>query len=880
MVRIRTISLAALCAARALALPNVSHAQPTPAPRLTRPPRLTRFVEATWPAGAREAGRRATVVLRLTISATGTVDAAEVTETGGADFDAAAVEAARRFVFEPAEVDGRPSAIRLLYRYVFTVREEAPTTARFEGVVRTRNGRRPVAGVEVTIDGVGRATTDAEGRFVFERVEPGTRRVSLAGERLAPQEVSETFEAGRRVNATYEVSLRALVSRGEDGVDAEVVVRAPPLRRQVVSTEIGADQARRIPGTQGDVLRVVESLPGVARSAAGAGALVVWGAAPEDTRVLIDGVPVPRLYHDGGLRSVLPGDLVQSVELAPGGYGAPWGRGIGGVVQATTRPLDGDGVHGALSADLYDAAVNARASLGRGVRVGAGVRRSHLDALLGAVNDGQSVSSLFPIPRYFDAQARASWDVSRTDRVELTGILSRDEIQRSAASPDPFRVTSDTRAVGFERLWLRWRRTLAGGAVLTVTPWFGRDARAETSRVGAVETSLERESFVGGVRAQWQGNVTSILNLSVGADVELNASSLRRRGSVALPAREGDVRAFGQPPPDQVAADNWSTTFVGVAPWLEGDLALLRGKLHVTGGLRVDPYVLRVSRRTPLEGDLPALGLLRESFTVEPRLALRWTPFERLSVKVAFGRYAQPPQPEDLSAAFGTPALGLAQATHALAGVTVRPTRSLSVEVTTFVSWSEGLAVRPTAESPRLAESLAATGEGRAYGAQVLVRQELARGFLGWLSYSVMRSERRASPGDAWRLFDYDQTHVLTALFTWEIGRGFEVGVRFRYATGMPRTPVTGAWFDATRDRWQPTFGAQNADRLPDFIQADARVAKTFRLGSTRLEVSLEVQNVTNRENPEEVVWSADWRRRAYITGLPLLPVLGARWTF
>ena len=220
MVRIRTISLAALCAALALALPNVSHAQPTPAPRLTRPPRLTRFVEATWPAGAREAGRRATVVLRLTISATGTVDAAEVTESGGADFDAAAVEAARRFVFEPAEVDGRPSAIRLLYRYVFTVREEAPTTARFEGVVRTRNGRRPVAGVEVTIDGVGRATTDAEGRFVFESVAPGTRRVSLAGERLAPQEVSETFEAGRRVNATYEVSLRAVVSRGEDGVDA------------------------------------------------------------------------------------------------------------------------------------------------------------------------------------------------------------------------------------------------------------------------------------------------------------------------------------------------------------------------------------------------------------------------------------------------------------------------------------------------------------------------------------------------------------------------------------------------------------------------------------------------------------------------------------
>jgi len=53
----------------------------------------------------------------------------------------------------------------------------------------------------------------------------------------------------------------------------------------------------------------------VARAAAGSGQLIVWGAAPEDTRVYIDGVPVPRLYHDGGLRSVLPSELV--LEFAP-----------------------------------------------------------------------------------------------------------------------------------------------------------------------------------------------------------------------------------------------------------------------------------------------------------------------------------------------------------------------------------------------------------------------------------------------------------------------------------------------------------------------------------------------------------------------------------
>src|SRR6202034_3120855 len=100
--------------------------------------------------------------------------------------------------------------------------------------------------------------------------------------------------------------------------EEEIVVTAPRLKKQVVSTVVQAEQATRIPGTQGDVLKVVENLPGVARAAAGA--VVVWGAAPTDTRVYVEGVRVPRLYHDGGYRSIVNSDFVRSVELIPGGY--------------------------------------------------------------------------------------------------------------------------------------------------------------------------------------------------------------------------------------------------------------------------------------------------------------------------------------------------------------------------------------------------------------------------------------------------------------------------------------------------------------------------------------------------------------------------------
>jgi len=55
------------------------------------------------------------------------------------------------------------------------------------------------------------------------------------------------------------------------------------------------------------------------------------------------------------------------------------------------------------------------------------------------------------------------------------------------------------------------------------------------------------------------------------------------------------------------------------------------------------------------------------------------------------------------------------------------------------------------------------------------------------------------------------------------------------------------------------------------------RLSKRFAIGRSALEVYLDLQNLTGRDNPEEIVYSPDYTQRRYITGLPLLPVLGAR---
>jgi hypothetical protein len=249
-------------------------------------------------------------------------------------------------------------------------------------------------------------------------------------------------------------------------------------------------------------------------------------------------------------------------------------------------------------------------------------------------------------------------------------------------------------------------------------------------------------------------------------------------------------------------------------------------------------------------------------------------------VKAAVGIYHQPPLSDDLSAVFGNPRLGPASARHYLAGGAFRLSKPLSLEVTSFYSNSTGLAVRNPLASPSEAEALVQSGRGRAYGTQFLLRHDLIEHFFGWMSASIIRSER-TDPDGSWRLFDFDQTFVFTALGSYDLGRGFEFGGRFRFSTGYPRSPIVSRSIDERGDGYSPIFGAHNSIRIPAFYAFDARLAKHFKFSeNSELELYLDVQNVTNHDNAEEIVYNYDYSHKSYITGLPVLPVVGGKLTW
>ncbi|MES1188321.1 MAG: TonB-dependent receptor [Myxococcales bacterium] len=847
-------------------------------PRLTRPPKLVKFVEAPYPESEKAAGKQASVVLQIAISSAGLVEQAAVVQSAGEAFDRAAVEAVKQFVFEPAEIDDKPSAIKLQYRYDFVLKEAAPTTGILEGVVTVRGSKEPLVGVKVELDNGQATETDAQGHFHFEELEPGQRRVTLSRADLKPLQTQEQIEAGQKLDATYEVDLApANPPTGDDADDLEIVIVAPTLTKQVVSTKVEADQARRVAGTQGDVLKIVENMPGVARASAGSGQIVVWGASPEDTRVYVDDVHIPLLYHFGGLRSVVHTDLVQAVELIPGGYGATYGRGLGGLITVMTRDSDLKRRHLSAQIDVLDASVSGSGPIAKGWTFAVAGRRSHLDSTLSAVTD-RDVGEYFPIPQYYDGQARLRRQLGDKRYVEIGGLLSSDHVARTVGSTDPAERKQETRDLSFDRLYARYVSTDEKGSELRITPWFGRDRSKLTARFGGTPTALSLRSRQYGLRIDYVARLTPDLTGNVGLDLEAVSTKARRAGSVSTPPREGDARIFGQPPSDQINGSTWKAINGSAAPFAQLDFAALHDSLHIVPGLRLDPYFIAIDQRSPQEGDIPSAGAYTSDLAVQPRLSVRYAPSPRASFKLAWGRYYQAPQADDQSPVFGNPLLTVANGTHYLASNQVTVIPKLSAETTVFYSRSQGLAVRNPALSPLAGQALLGNGEGRAYGAQFLLRRELSDRFFGWVAYTLMRSERRDSAAAAWRIFDFDQTHVFTALASYEVGWGVDVGVRFRYATGYPRTPIVGAYFDARRNLYEPVLGAKNSIRIPEFAQLDVRVSKSIKLGASKLELYADVQNVTDRENAEELVYNQTYSQRRNIRGLPILPVLGARW--
>ena len=221
----------------------------------------------------------------------------------------------------------------------------------------------------------------------------------------------------------------------------------------------------------------------------------------------------------------------------------------------------------------------------------------------------------------------------------------------------------------------------------------------------------------------------------------------------------------------------------------------------------------------------------------------------------------------------GNPELEPYHALHTSLGVERGFGEALSLGIEGFYKWLYHRVVATAGGRPPYFVN---DGTGRVVGVELSARVTPDRRSLGYLAYTLSRSQRR-DRNEAWRLADIDQTHVLSLVASRDLGAGWSVGGRFRLVSGNPTTPVVAAVYDPRRDQYRPVYGALGSARADTFHQLDLRLEKTWHWRPVSLSAYLEVLNAYNRANAQGYRYSFDYQEREAVSGLPIFPNLGLR---
>jgi TonB family protein len=390
-------------------------------------PAVEKAVPPVYPSAALAQGEGAVVTLQLDLDAQGRVVNVAVIGSAGPDFDAAAKDALRAYTFRPAyDTEGVAVAARIQYALRFEAAKAAPLSV--EGTLLEGGTRQPLAEVELRILGPGgeqRSTrSDAEGRFRFAGLPEGAWTITASGPGLE----TETAELQVREGSVASARLYVARTRTWERTDEELVVEAEARGSEVTERVLNPEEVRYLPGTQGDLVRVVQNLPGVARPPLNIGQLIIRGTAPEDSSTFLDGARIPIVFHFSGFSTVLAADLIEEVAYLPGNWSVRYGRSLGGVVDLRTEEDLPERSTGYASVDLIQTQVFVDQRISEDAAITFAARRSYVDAILNPIFSkipGVSVRA----PRYWDVQLRARDELEDGQRLDLLYVGSDDRFE-------------------------------------------------------------------------------------------------------------------------------------------------------------------------------------------------------------------------------------------------------------------------------------------------------------------------------------------------------------------------------------------------------------------------------------------------------------------
>ena len=703
--------------------------------------------------------------------------------------------------------------------------------------------------------------TEAGGNFALRGVPPGTWTVRVVHPEFTTLEIDLEVVEG-------EVTAARLWMRALSYRENEAVAVYQRRKEEVTRRTLTIEEIRRIPGTFGDPVRVVQTLPGAARSPFGTGFLIIRGSNPEDSAVYIDGIRIPIIYHLTGTTSVLSPDIIESVDYLPGGYGVHYGRSMGGVIDVKTKTDFGQPKL-SFGTDILDAQLYFGGQLGKNEQHGfaAGVRRSYIDAFIPIFTAGTGFTLK---PRYWDYQTK--WVPKLPgDREFSTFIYGFNDVLTVATPEDQAQgFDQDTQGdlsteYQSHRVIFQYKEKFNDTLSLDIQPSFGVDL---TNFGLGQEFQLSGETWIFQLRSRLPWKPHPVIEFEPGVDLyagfwKFEFTSPFQFSDLDDPLSERQSVGFG--------GHGWA---VSPDVYLDANIRPLNGsdKWLVTPGVRGNFQVITFEGDIVGEDGVPPFAI----YSVDPRIATRIEIFKGGVIKGSTGLYHQAPQPFE--------SVGLGEAVPLNYERAWNSSLGFEHEIMPGLTWDIDLFYRDMTQLVVFNDAWTGFGEhpfinggrGRAYGMELMVRGRDLGPFYGWISYTLSKAERKDSEDGKWYPFDFDQTHILVA--NGGLNLPFDIGIsgQLQYVTGNPFTPYDSGIYDVDGNFYnQFALGSPNNERMPEYFQVSVRFDKLWTFKFWQLETYVDLINVARGVNPEIPVYSYDASEFAYVRGLPFIPNIG-----
>ncbi len=760
------------------------------------------------------------------------------------------------------------------------------------GYIKDKESGESLVGANVFIEKLSLgAATNSTGYFVIPSVPEGKYKLTVSYIGYETKVIDVNI--GKESSKILEIYLEPA------GIVTEEVVvsdKSANLSKRLFSApvskiELTPQQIKSIPQmVESDLLRTLQTLPGVTSLSDFSSALYVRGGTPDQNLYLVDGTDVYNPEHAFGIFSTFNTNAIKKVEFSKGGFGAEYGGRLSSVLNVTN--LDGNRNHfeGIVNISLLSATTTLQIPLGDFGSVSGSFRRTYIDQVYAKV--------IKEIPDYYfyDANLKAFFDLGLNDKLSVSFFNGFDDLD--------FKLDKNVKdSFGFLYSWgnttasVNWKHIF--GKKLFGNFW--------------ITSSRFRSDF----------NLSKILNFV--ERNELTDLSLKGSFNYFYLNNFNLKLGFEQKFLYLLYTQNWDEGRVDINNRRQYSTVYLSGVwkpdvlTEIETGLRINYF----------NSD--------KSFTnLSPRFSLKYRTSETTNIKFAAGMYHQYLDriPRLFFSSVWVTAnkyTDVSSANHLIFGF--QKNLGAQIEFTTEAYYKNyknifvfnqvfNTEAEPDAYDNNgnsiynTTKNLFIGGNGISYGVEFLLRKEEGP-FNGWIAYSLSRTEYTFPRINQGKKFPprHDRTHIVNVVLNFDLNnlfsgnwfgkalrydKSWKLGLSFVYTSGQPITVPNSAYYATIFPDWSdipfkegkqdPAYnlypGEINGFRLPPYIRLDLSLSYEIDYGNWKLIPYLQVFNLGNRHN----VWFIDYEEKFEnnkiiqtvdkTSMLPVIPSLGVKIKF